>query len=176
LKQLLIGIIDGIYIRTLQHHHTGYANITTHQQIKHLLHTDGNITPPDLADNNVHFKTPYDPVEPIETLFLQVEDTMDYANASSNAYTTNQVVSNAYNLIFNTGMVPEACRNWCKPGQISKQITLKPIRISDCPKAPCAGITMDSFVTNTADAFSKPQPWHLIGNSWPILQQPTWPY
>jgi hypothetical protein len=34
---------------------------------------------------------------------------MDYADAGDNAYTANQVVSNAYTLVFNTGMFPEAC-------------------------------------------------------------------
>jgi hypothetical protein len=45
---------------------------------------------------------------------------MDYADAGDNAYTANQVVSNAYTLVFNTGMFPEACQDWRKLPAIDK--------------------------------------------------------
>jgi hypothetical protein len=43
-----------------------------------------------------------------------MEDDMDYADAGDNAYTANQVVSNAYTLVFNAGMFPEAWQDWRK--------------------------------------------------------------
>ncbi len=103
LKQQLISRISNIYIRTLQDRHTGFANISTRKFIEQLLRTYGNITPTDLAENDIRFKTVYDPSEPIEPHYAQLEDSMDYADAGDNAYTTNQVVSNAYTLVFNTG-------------------------------------------------------------------------
>jgi hypothetical protein len=104
LKQQLISSISNIYIRTLQDRHTGFANVSTRGLIEHLLRACRNITPTDLAENDTRFKTAYDPFEPIETLYSQLEDAMDYADAGDNAYTANQVVSNAYTLVFNTGM------------------------------------------------------------------------
>jgi hypothetical protein len=62
-----------------------------------LLH-GRNITPTDLAHNDLHFKTQYNPAKPIGTLFSQIKEAMDYAGAGSNAYTANQIISNAYNL------------------------------------------------------------------------------
>jgi hypothetical protein len=95
LKQQLISSISNIYICTLQDRHTGFANVSTRELIKHLLCAYGNVTPTDLAENDARFKTAYDPSEPIETLYSQLEDAMDYADAGDNAYTANQVVSNA---------------------------------------------------------------------------------
>jgi hypothetical protein len=97
LKQQLIGSISNIYIRTLQNRHTGFANVSTREVIEDLL-AYGNITPTD-TENDTRFKTAYDPSEPIETLYSQLEDAMDYADAGDNAYTANQVVSNAYTLV-----------------------------------------------------------------------------
>jgi hypothetical protein len=37
---------------------------------------------------------------------------MDYADAGGNPYTAAQVVTNAYSIMFSTGLFPEACREW----------------------------------------------------------------
>jgi hypothetical protein len=167
LKQQLISAISNIYIRTLQDRHTGFANVSTRELIEHLLRAYGNITPTDLAENDTRFKTAYDPSEPIETLYSQLEDAMDYADAGDNAYTANQVVSNAYTLVFNTGMFPEACRDWRKLPAIDKTwATFKidfaeayrDFRLSQATTQTngfhSANNAMDSFVTDTADAFA----------------------
>jgi hypothetical protein len=112
LKQQLIRAVDQLYICTLQHRHTGFANVTTRQLIQHLLNTYGNITPTELAQNDIKFRTAYEPAQPIEALFSQLEDAMDYADAGGNPYTAAQVVTNAYSIMFSTGLFPEACREW----------------------------------------------------------------
>jgi hypothetical protein len=56
----------------------------------------GNITPPDIAMNDQKFRTAYDAAQPIEHLFSQIEDTMDYADAGGSPYTTAQVVTNVF--------------------------------------------------------------------------------
>ncbi len=167
LKQQLINAINNICIQTLQDRHTGFANVSTCELIEHLLRAYGNITPTDLAENDTRFKTAYDPSEPIETLYSQLEDAMDYANAGDNAYTANQIVSNAYTLVFNTGMFPEACRDWRKLPAIDKTWTTFKIDFAeacrDCRLSQAttqtngfhsANNAMDSFVTDTADAFA----------------------
>jgi hypothetical protein len=37
---------------------------------------------------------------------------MDLAATGCTPYSTEQVVANAYSLVFNTGMFPEACHEW----------------------------------------------------------------
>jgi hypothetical protein len=112
LKEQLIKAVNHLYLRTLQHGHTGFSGSITHNLIEHLLQSYCNITPNDLASNDMVFHTSYDPNQPIETFYSQIEDAMDYADAGRSAYTASQAVTNAYSLIFNTGMFPESCREW----------------------------------------------------------------
>jgi hypothetical protein len=106
LKQQLIQTIDSLHIWTLQHPHTGFANVATCQLIQHLLTMYGNITPTDIAHNGSKIKTAYEPAKPIEALFSQLEDAMDYADAGCNPYTAAQVVANAYSIMLSTGLFP----------------------------------------------------------------------
>jgi hypothetical protein len=57
-------------------------------------------------------KQPYNPNEAIETLFHQIEESIDVADAAGAPYTPSQIVAISYNLIFGTGMFPEACHEW----------------------------------------------------------------
>jgi hypothetical protein len=167
LKQQLIRAVDQLYIRTLQHRHTGFANVTTRQLIEHLLNTYGNITPTELASNDIKFRTAYEPAQPIEALFSQLEDAMDYADAGGNPYTAAQVVTNAYSIMFNTGLFPEACREWRRQPMAHKTwANFKTdfaeahldLRLAQGTSQEGgyhgANNAMDSFVTETADAFA----------------------
>jgi hypothetical protein len=103
-----------MYLRTLQNRHTGFAAVTTCQLINHLLTTYGNLTPTDLANNDIQFCQAYDLSQPIESLYAQIEDAMDLVAAALAPYTAAQVIANAYSMVFTTGMFPEACREWRK--------------------------------------------------------------
>jgi hypothetical protein len=77
---------------------TGYATITTRHIITHLYATYGNITPADLAHNDTRLKAPFDPSQPIEILFDQIEDAVDLAAAARAEYTQDQIVAYAFKL------------------------------------------------------------------------------
>jgi hypothetical protein len=167
LRQQLIGAVERLYLRTLQHRHTGFANVTTRQLIRHLLDTYGNITPTDLGNNDEKFKTACDPAQPIEALFSQIEDAMDFADAGGSPYTAQQVVTNAYSLVFNTGIFPEACREWRRRPAAEKTWAIfktafaeahQDLRLSQGTTQEggyhSANLAMDSFVHETADAFA----------------------
>jgi hypothetical protein len=80
----------------------------------------GNITPIDIEDNDRKFKTPYDPSTPIQLLYAQIEDAMEFADAGNTPYTQEQILANAYYLIFATGMYAEACKEWRRLPAIQK--------------------------------------------------------
>jgi hypothetical protein len=82
------------------------------QLLTHLYTTYGVITPIDIEDNDTRMREPFDPTLPIETLFDQIESAVEYADAGNRAYNPKQVVSRAYLLILQTGMYPDACRDW----------------------------------------------------------------
>ena len=167
LKQQLVNGVNQMYLRTLENRHTGFAAVTTCQLIDHLLNTYGNLTPTDLASNDAFFRTAYDPSQPIESLYAQIEDAMDLAAAGRTPYTPAQVVANAYSLVFSTGMFPEACREWRRrPGADQTWEHFKTsfaeahadLRLSQQTTQGAgfhsANNAMDSFVNDTADAFA----------------------
>ena len=80
----------------------GYANITTLQMLTHLYTTYANITPTKLIKNNARLKKAYDVNQPIKRLFEKIEDAVEYANAGHNSYTPLQVVTNSFQLVFQT--------------------------------------------------------------------------
>ena len=112
LKKQLLGAIEDIYIRPLKHRHTGYAQVTSLHIITHLFDNYGRITAHDLDENEKRFKTAWSPSQPLEHLVEQIEDAVDYAESGGSPFTDRQVVTNSYNLVFATGIFPEACREW----------------------------------------------------------------
>ena len=112
LRQQLLTAVPDIYLRTLKNRHTGYTNVAVLALLGHLYTTYGRMTPMDLNANDQRFKTAYDTNQPFETFVQQVEDAMDFADAAGQAYTATQIVNNAYNIMFNTNMFVDACRDW----------------------------------------------------------------
>jgi hypothetical protein len=112
LKQQLLLAIDKMYYKTLRNQITGYATTTTLQILTHLYTAYGNITPANLADNNARLKAPCNPLQPIEVLFDQIENAIDIAAAAQAAYTQEQIVASAYNLVFQRGVFTDTCRDW----------------------------------------------------------------
>jgi hypothetical protein len=112
LKQLLLGAVESMFVRSLTTRHVGYLNVTTNQLLQHLYTEYARISASDLLANDVKFKTPYDPNLPIESLFEQIEDAVDYAAAGNTPYTAPQVLACAFQLVFATGMFLEDCKLW----------------------------------------------------------------
>jgi hypothetical protein len=66
----------------------------------------------ELTQNYERLNTPYDPNQPIKTLFQKIQDARAFAVAVSQPYGAAMIVNVAYTLIFNTGLFPDACRAW----------------------------------------------------------------
>jgi hypothetical protein len=111
-KQLLLGAVDGMFVRSLATKYIGYLTVTTRQLLTHLYDQYARISAADLQDNDVVFKTTYGPNLPIKTLFDQVENAVDFAAAGNTPYSPEQVVATAYQLIFATGLFLDDCKVW----------------------------------------------------------------
>jgi hypothetical protein len=70
------------------------------------------IAPTELTQNYERLNTPYDPNQPIETLFQQIQDARAFAVAGGQPYGAAMIVNVAYTLVFNTGLFPDACHAW----------------------------------------------------------------
>jgi hypothetical protein len=104
IKKLIIESFNGAYLNALSDEIVCYANCTSLQLLTHLLTYYAMITPTEL--------TPYDPNQPIEMLFQQIQDARAFAVAGGQPYGSAMIVNMAYTLVFNTGLFPDACRVW----------------------------------------------------------------
>ena len=109
-KKLLLAAVDESYDRSLRDKYVRYANVTTLTILNHLYNSYARITAQDLKENNQRFNSPYDSNETIETLIDQIENAINYVTAGNFPYTPLQIVMNVCNLIFETRLYDNACR------------------------------------------------------------------
>jgi hypothetical protein len=112
IKKLIIESFDDTYLNALSDEIVGYANCTSLQLLTHLLTYYAMIAPTELTHNYERLNAPYDPNQPIEMLFQQIQDARDFAVAGEHPYGAAMIVNVAYTLVFDTGLFPDACRAW----------------------------------------------------------------
>jgi hypothetical protein len=108
-KKLIIESFDDAYLNALSDEIVGYANCKSLQLLTHLLTYCAMIAPTELTHNYERLNTPYDPNQPIETLFQQIQDARAFAVAGGQPYGAAMIVNVAYTLIFNMGLFSDAC-------------------------------------------------------------------
>jgi hypothetical protein len=111
-KKLIIESFDDAYLNELSDEIVGYANCTSLQLLTHNLTYYSIIAPTELTQNCERLNTPYDPNQPIETLFHQIQDARAFAVAGGQPYGAAMIVKVAYTLVFNMGLFPDVCRAW----------------------------------------------------------------
>jgi hypothetical protein len=75
LKKLIIEAFEDPLVNALSDEIVGYANCTSLQLfVSHLLMYYAVVAPTELTKNYERLNTPYDPNQPIETLFQQIKD------------------------------------------------------------------------------------------------------
>jgi hypothetical protein len=77
-----------------------------------LFETYSNITAVDLEINFEHMHRAWDPQQPVETLFKQIQDCADYSEAGGVPIGLSQQINVGYAKIFATGHFMSACRRW----------------------------------------------------------------
>jgi hypothetical protein len=112
IKKLIIESFEDAYLNALSDEIAGYANCTSLQLLTHLLIYYAMIAPTELTQNYERLNAPYDPNQPIETLFQQIQDAQAFAVAGGQPYGAAMIVNVANTLVFNTGLFPNACRAW----------------------------------------------------------------
>jgi hypothetical protein len=70
------------------------------------------IAPTELTQNYERLNAPYDPNQPIETLFQKIQDARAFAVAVGQPYGATMIGNVAYTLVFNMGLFADACRAW----------------------------------------------------------------
>jgi hypothetical protein len=112
LRKQLTTACPNLYLSALMHPRTGLANVTTLQMLTHLWATYGEITPDDLDANDKTMSTPWHPTTPIENLYKQIDDGLEYALAGNSPITDIAAVRIIYKLVHDTGLFELPCRDW----------------------------------------------------------------
>jgi hypothetical protein len=112
IKKLILEAFDDAYLNTLSNEVVVYANCMSLDLLTHLLTFYAMIAPTELTQNYERVNTPYDPNQPIETLFQHIQDARAFAVAGRQPYGEAMIVKVAQTLVFNTGLYPDACRAW----------------------------------------------------------------
>jgi hypothetical protein len=112
LKKQIISVFELMYLDILNDKMVGYSNISARDMLDHLFETYGNIAAVDLKINFEHMRRAWDPQQPVETLFKQIQDCADYSEAGGVLIVHPQHINVEYAEIFATGHFMSACRRW----------------------------------------------------------------
>ena len=66
----------------------------------------------DISNNSDHIKLPWDATTPFEMLIDQIKECIKFADAGSLPFTVVQILSTAYNLVFNMSSFFDDCKKW----------------------------------------------------------------
>jgi hypothetical protein len=77
-----------------------------------LVSAYGSITAVDIDQNFENMRKAWDPQQPVETLFKQIQDFVDFTEDGGVTIGAAQKLSSAYSKIFKSGKLNSACRRW----------------------------------------------------------------
>jgi hypothetical protein len=123
LKKQVISVFEPMYLDVLNDNMFGFANISARDMLDHLFSTYGNITAVDLEINFEHMRRAWDPQQPVESLFKQIQDCADYSEAGGVLIGHPQQINVGYAKIFATAHFMSACLRWNEKHLIEKTWT-----------------------------------------------------
>jgi hypothetical protein len=112
ISAIIIAVVDPVYLAALRLPYVGFGTQTPLHLLAHLYSNYARITPADLDANGRSMKQPCDANQPIEVLFKQIEDAIEFADAGQTPYSPEQVLNVAYQLVFRTGLFSDECKIW----------------------------------------------------------------
>jgi hypothetical protein len=112
LKKQIITAVEAMYLEILNNDMVGFSNTTARDMIEHLFLSYGSITVVELEHNWENMRKSWDSRQPVESLFKQIQDFVDYAEAGRVTINEAQKLQNAYTKIFATRTFHSACRRW----------------------------------------------------------------
>jgi hypothetical protein len=123
LKKPFISVFEPMYLDVLNINMVGFANISARDMVDHLFSIYGNTTVVDLEINFENMQRAWDPQQPVESLFKQIQDCADYSEAGGVLIGHLEQINVDYANIFATGHLMSACRRWNKKHHIENTWT-----------------------------------------------------
>jgi hypothetical protein len=101
-----------MYIEILNDDLVGFANTTYRDMLDHLFLSYGRTTAVDIVQNFENMRKAWDPQQPVEALFTQIQDCVDFAEAGGVTIGAAQKLSSVYSKKIKSGKFNSACRRW----------------------------------------------------------------
>ena len=121
LRNCILKSVDDGYIKVLKDKVTWYAKVSPLALLTYLWTTYGKVTIVDLKANKERMKVPWNPPNPIESLFLQLEEGQSFAAEVNDTIDDYQLVRLGYNNIVATGQFTKFCAKWRKRPLVDKK-------------------------------------------------------
>jgi hypothetical protein len=111
-KNQIITVFEPMYLDVLNDEMVGFSIISAPDMLDDLFTTYGNITTVNLENNFGHTRRAWDPQQPVESLFKQIQDYADCSEAGGVLIGNPQQINVGYANIFATGHFMSACCRW----------------------------------------------------------------
>jgi hypothetical protein len=112
LKKQIISGFEPMYLEILNDNMVGYATISARDMLDHLFENYRNLTAFDLEIKSQHMRRAWDPQQPVESLFRQIQYCADYSEAGGVLICHPQQINVGYAKVFATGHFMSACCQW----------------------------------------------------------------
>ena len=83
LKRMILLAVPDIYLNTISDATFGYADITPQHLMTHLVATYATVDEDDIENNRKTLEAPWNPDDPIETLWTRILNAQQYATAAA---------------------------------------------------------------------------------------------
>jgi hypothetical protein len=114
LRQQLLDALPKIYVRALAHPIFEFSTVTCLDLLSHLWTKYGTIKPADLQKNFQSMYTPWNTAEPIETVFLQLDEAIAFSIDGNDPISEAAAVRAGYDVLAHSGLFPQDCKDWRK--------------------------------------------------------------
>lgn len=115
LLQLSIEAIESQYLQAIRNRQTGQYATTIRELIQYLFTTFGRITPTELDQHADKVKKMnYNLSMPIDSIFNDIEELSEYADAAETPYTQQQLIDLGYLIISKTNAFSQDIRAWLR--------------------------------------------------------------
>ena len=115
LQKQILQLVEEIYILAIKQPHTGFSSLQARDILAYLFRVYGKITPQALEEaNDKLFRTDWYPTAPFKVLIDQIETAQEFATDGNQPYSGQQILTQAYNLVYKTRLFFEDCKLWLK--------------------------------------------------------------
>lgn len=120
LKKQLIESIEPAYVEGYKEPFTQFGNRTINGFYDWLFDMYGRQSAMDKSKNDLNFRKDWDPSMPFEAFTAKMEECVEIAEAAGSAFSPQQVLDNAQDLVFKTGLYFEPIKQWNRRPAIEK--------------------------------------------------------